>query len=56
MDDHLGLGLRDGPRDGVGVERVGNDRPRAEGADDVHLLVLARHADDLVAARDELGH
>jgi hypothetical protein len=53
MDDDLGLGLRHRTRDRVGVERVGDHRLRAELADDVLLGWRPRHADHVMAARDE---
>ena len=54
VDDHLGLGLGDRLGDRVGVERVGDDRPRAKAADEVLLLRRARHAHDVMPVGDEL--
>jgi hypothetical protein len=56
VDDHDGLGLRHRPRDRLGLERVGDGRPRTQAADHVLLGRRARHADDLVAVRDEQGN
>ena len=55
MDDHLGLGLGDRPRHGVGIERVDHDGRRAERANGLPLRRAAGRAGHLVAACHEPG-
>jgi hypothetical protein len=54
VGDDLGLGLAHRTGDGLSVERIGDDRPRAERLDDPALGRRAGHAHDVVASRDEL--
>ena len=54
VDDRVRRGLADRAAHLFGVERVRDDRFRAEAAEELDLAAAARHADDLVAGRDEL--
>ena len=56
MDDHLGLGLGHHVGHRIGVERVDDDRLGAERPQRAGLGSRAGRADDLVAARHELGN
>ena len=56
VDDGVGAGLLDRAHDGVGIERVGDQRLGARGAQGVGLCLRARHARDVMASGDQRRH
>jgi hypothetical protein len=55
MDDHLRLGLAHHPSHGIGIESVGDNRPRPQRPQPILLRRGPGHGHNLVASGDQLG-
>ncbi len=56
MHDHLRLGLAHHPGHGIGIESVGDDRPRPQRPQPILLRRGPGHGHDLVASGHQLGN